>query len=206
MKDNASPFADPSEPARGSPAWWNRRYHSREIPWDSGIVPPELHELVDTGLLAPPGVALDLGCGTGTNTLFLSRLGFTAIGIDVALLALTLAKQKALTASQHAYFCLGDVSDLGFLEVGAGFALDVGCLHSLPMEKRTSYARSLARRLQPDSLYLMYGFDAFQTDDGMMGFQQGEVAARFAPDFHVVWRRPSFQEERPVAWYLLKRL
>jgi SAM-dependent methyltransferase len=194
-------------PPPGSAAWWKQRYHQREIPWDSGIVPPEVYELVDQGLLQGPGFALDLGCGTGTNTTFLAQLGFTAVGIDLALLALTLARRKALADDLPALFCLGDVANLGFLSLQAHFALDVGCLHSLPPERRSRYASSLAERLLPGALYLMYGFDARIAGDGRpMGFEAGEVAARFAPGFSVRWIRPSFQDEHPVAWYLLERL
>lgn len=193
-------------PPPGSPAWWDQRYRQGEIPWDSGIVPPEVHELVDQGLLQGPGIALDLGCGTGTNTMFLAQLGFTAIGVDLALLALTQGHRRALGAGLPALFCLGDVSDLGFLSLQAHFALDVGCLHSLPAERRASYAGSLADRLLPSALYLMYGFDATSTGEGRpIGFEAGEVAARFAPNFRLRWHRPSFQDEHPVAWYLLER-
>ncbi len=33
-------------------------------PWDSGIPPPELKELIEGPTARPPGRALDLGCGT----------------------------------------------------------------------------------------------------------------------------------------------
>lgn len=192
---------------RGSPAWWNHRYRSANTPWDTGIVPPEVHELADTGLLQPPGVALDLGCGTGTNSAFLARLGFTVYGVDLALTALVRARAKARAADLPACFCAGDVADLDFLPVQAAFALDIGCLHSLSPDNRARYAASLARRLASGGLYLMYGFDGnTELDTGPAGFAAGEIAARFAPHFELLWRRPSLQGERPVAWYLLRRL
>ena len=85
-------------------------------------------------------MALDLGCGTGTNVAFLAQLGFAAIGVDFALLALVTARQKPLLTGLDASFCLGDFADLSFLHVQANFALDMGCLHSLPPENRTHYA------------------------------------------------------------------
>ncbi len=36
-------------------------------PWDSGVPPPELVSVVEGPGALPPGRALDLGCGTGTN-------------------------------------------------------------------------------------------------------------------------------------------
>ncbi len=195
-----------SAPPPRSPAWWDQRYAEGSTPWNTEVVPPELHELADSGLLRPPGVALDLGCGTGTNTLFLAGLGFVAYGIDVAWLALVQARQKAVRAGAAAYFCQGDVADLDFLPVPAMFALDMGCLHSLPPAGRARYAASLGRRVQPGGQYLLYGFDEMpEGEGGVAGFAPGEIAERFAPWFNVVWRRPSWQGERPVAWYLLQR-
>ena len=193
-------------PDRSSPVWWNERYRQQDVPWDTGVVPPELHELTDKGLLRPPGAAIDLGCGTGTNVAFLARLGFAAIGVDFALLALVTARQKAIQSGLSAYFCLGDVADLGFLDVQASFALDIGCLHSLPPESRTRYAQSLAQRMTSGGLYLLYGFDFdAAAPGGPSGFDADEIKARFSPGFELRWKRPSTQGTSPVAWYLLER-
>lgn len=191
---------------RSSPFWWNQRYLAQDTPWDTGIVPPELHELVETGLLRPPGVALDVGCGTGTNTIFLARLGFTAIGVDFAWSAVVQGRHKALAAGLPAMFCVGDAANLGFLATQASFALDMGCLHSLSSEARARYVESLAERVVPGGLYLMYGFDLDPyAQGGPAGFADGEIEARFSPHFRMRWRRPSKQGERAVAWYLLER-
>ena len=191
---------------RNHPAYWEERYQQAEIPWDTGIVPPELHELLDTGLLRPPGVTLDLGCGTGTNVNHLASLGFTAIGIDLAWRAVAEAQRKARQTGLPARFLVGDVADLPLAGARACFALDMGCLHNLSPENRARYAQSLARLMAPGGLYMLYGFDYDPHHQrGSHGFQPGEIAQRFAPAFDMVWLRPSLQGERPVAWYLLRR-
>jgi SAM-dependent methyltransferase len=191
---------------RGSPTFWEERYRQAHIPWDTGIVPPELHELVDTGQLRPPGVTLDLGCGTGTNVNYLSGLGFTAIGLDLAWRAVAEARRKALAASLPARFFVGDVADLALDHVQVCFALDMGCLHSLSGQNRQRYVHSLARLVGPGGLYMLYGFDQDPAaGEESRGFAPGEIAARCAPDFQLLWRRPSLQGDRSVAWYLLLR-
>ena len=191
---------------RHSPAWWNERYRQQEVPWDTCVVPPELHELIDTGQLRPPGVTLDLGCGTGTNVNFLSNLGFTAIGVDLAWRAVAEARRKALAAGLPARFFAGDVANLALDHVQACFALDMGCLHSLSAVDRERYARSLARLVLPGGLYMLYGFDHDSAaGESARGFRPGEIADRFAPHFHLLWLRPSWQGDKPVAWYLLSR-
>ncbi len=189
-----------------APAFWEDRYRRGETPWDTGVVPPELHELVHSGQLRPPGVTLDLGCGTGTNVNFLAGLGFTAIGVDLAWGAVAEARRKALAAGLPARFFAGDVASLPLAHVRACFALDMGCLHSLAGANRQRYVQSLADLLEPGGLYMLYGFDRDpKGDDTGRGFAPGEIGERFDPYFHLRWQRPSRQGDRPVAWYLLQR-
>ena len=50
------------EPERGSAAWWEDRYRGGDIPWDTGVVPPELVTLVAADLLTSR-----LGAGSGVR-------------------------------------------------------------------------------------------------------------------------------------------
>ena len=71
------------EPERGSAAWWEDRYRGGDIPWDTGVVPPELVSLVSSDLLTS-GWALDLGCGSGLSSRYLASHGFRVVGVDLA--------------------------------------------------------------------------------------------------------------------------
>ena len=46
------------EPERGSAAWWEDRYRSGDIPWDTGVVPPEV---VFSGFIRSADVRLGAG-------------------------------------------------------------------------------------------------------------------------------------------------
>ena len=73
---------------------WNESYAAGDIPWDSGEPDNHLVEFIRSGAVAP-GRALDVGCGTGTNALWLAGQGFKVLGIDVSSLAI----EKACTKS-----------------------------------------------------------------------------------------------------------
>ena len=57
------------------------RYFRRRTPWDTNITPPEVVQCIENEKF-PPGRALDLGCGTGTNAIYLAQHGFETVGID----------------------------------------------------------------------------------------------------------------------------
>lgn len=185
--------------------WWDARYLSGDIPWDTGILPPEVVALVASGLLTP-GWALDLGCGSGLSSRYLARHGFRVVGVDLAQVALARGAESARAAALPAYFCRGDVSDLSFLRVRATFALDVGCFHAVPVERRPSYVTSLATHLAPGAFYLLYAFEPFlsSTDGYPRGIGPVEIA-HFTPHFVLRWAQHGRDGDRAAAWYFFRR-
>ncbi len=91
-------------------------WYLRHPPWDSGIVPPEVEELIAThpvsGKEQIPPRALDLGCGTGTSSLALARAGWAVTGVDFTRRAINIAKKKALEANLKIKFYVADVTRL----------------------------------------------------------------------------------------------
>src|SRR5438876_5123656 len=111
-------------------------------PWDSGIPPPELKELIEGPQARTPGKALDLGCGTGTNTMYMAQHGWNVTGIDFVATAIAAARKKMQAANVAPRLIQGDVTRLKELGLGAGYSLvfDLGCLHSIPEVRRDAYA------------------------------------------------------------------
>ena len=169
--------------------------------WDTGVSPPELVEVVEGGLA--PGRALDLGCGTGTNVIYLARRGWQATGVDFVPRAIRQAKRKARAAGVAVDLRVGDVTDLSALAPPFHLSLDMGCYHSLPESKRPAYLRELARLMAPGSLSLMY---AFLPSEGArrFGISREEAERIFAPAFQLA----NFVEGagRPSAWFTFRRI
>jgi SAM-dependent methyltransferase len=192
------------EPERGTAAWWEDRYRSGDIPWDTGVVPPEVVFLVSSGLLMP-GWALDLGCGSGISSRYLAAHGFRVAGVDLAHSALARGRRSAATEHAPAYFCRGDASDLRFLAVQAAFALDIGCFQAVPPERQPAYVASLAAHLLPGAYYLLYAFEPTPgVTDAPLGIGPREIAL-FVPHFVLRWARHGLDRDRPSAWYLMLR-
>ncbi len=194
-----------NDEAAGAAAWWEARYLSGDCPWDTGIVPPEVEALIASGRVAP-GWALDLGCGSGVSSRYLAQHGFCVVGVDLAQSALVQAQRAATAASLPAFFCRGDVADLGFLRVRATFALDIGCFHGVPVDRRPAYVATLAEHLVPGAAYLLYAFEPFSGGEGEAPRGVSSAAiARFAPYFMLRWARHGRDGDRPAAWYLFLR-
>ena len=86
-------------------------YWLKRTPWDTGITPPEVVDLV-ARRFPKGGRAIDIGCGTGTTVVYLARHGFRVIGIDVSRRAIALARRRVREAGVSADLLTGDVTRL----------------------------------------------------------------------------------------------
>lgn len=104
------------------------RYWRRQTPWDTQVTPPEVMDFIAR---TPPGKALDLGCGTGTNAITLSRAGWRVTGVDFIPKAILAARAKAARSGFAIDFLVASVTDLSALSGPFDYALNIGCLHAL---------------------------------------------------------------------------
>jgi SAM-dependent methyltransferase len=93
--------------------FYNSMYRFTKPNWDTGVTPPEVTTALDA--FTQPGRALDLGCGTGTSSIYLAQHGWQVTGVDFSPKAIELAHDKARRAGINSEFHVGDVSRLDFL-------------------------------------------------------------------------------------------
>ena len=180
-------------------------YLRGRMPWDTNITPPELVRAIRPGAL-PPGRALDLGCGTGTNVIYLARHGWEAVGVDFVGKATRQARRKAQAAGVTAHFYTGDVTRLEKTPALNGdfdLVLDIGCLHSLAPEGQTRYAAGLVNRLHPNGTYLLYAWGPRSFHGHNVGISQAQIEALFAPHLRVAQVEQGKDGGAPSAWYRL---
>jgi SAM-dependent methyltransferase len=173
--------------------------------WDSGITPPELVAEVESGVIQA-GRALDLGCGTGTNSIYLARHRFRVVGVDFSPKAIDLARQKAKRLGVAVDFYINDVTRLDFLREPFDLVLDIGCFHSLDKQGQARYAENLGRLTRPDGRFLLYAFGPRSTALRRVGLTQAQVQEVFLPFFDM--RRIEDGTDHGAlksAWYWFER-
>ena len=189
--------------------FWNVTYWFGKTPWDTGITPPELRAVVDNGQVQP-GRALDLGCGTGTNVLYLAQHGFDAVGVDISSRAIAVAQRKIKQAglAQRAQVYCGDVTRLDALPIAGLFnlALDMGCLHGVDLAARPRYAAGLAAHMQSGGLYLLYAFGPRTCLGRRVGITTKETERLFAPAFTLLQvNHGRDRASAESAWYTFQK-
>jgi len=129
-------------------------YKEGWTPWDIGQ--PDLN-LVQTVTKLPiaPCKALDIGCGTGDNAIWLAQQGFHVVGVDASKIAIRKAKEKAEKAKAPCTFVVLDIPK-SYVEGGPfGFAFDRGCFHAVGSdEERATFAKQVHRHLEDGGLWL----------------------------------------------------
>lgn len=106
----------------------------------------------------PPGRALDLGCGTGTNVITLAKHGWDVTGVDFAVTAIRIARRKARKARVEIDLRVGDATKLDDLRGQFDLILDIGCYHNIPPEKQFDYIQNVRRLLKNNGTFLLYVF------------------------------------------------
>lgn len=171
-------------------------------PWD-GPPRPELVALVERGVLTPahqaPGRAVDLGCGTGANLLYLAQHGFDSTGIDFSTTALRTARKRADAAGLggQVRFVEGDLTANEIPGVAGPFDLlvDYGTLDDLDPAGRRAMATLVAKLSRPGSLFLFWCFWARRSELPRVSLtgpsrmipviEPGEETSLFGDDFSI---------------------
>ena len=192
---------------------WDERYRTGDLPWDTGR-PSEHLERALASFAVEPCAALEIGCGTGTNAVWLAARGFTVTAVDVSETAIERAKERAAGAGVEVAFLAADfIGGAGDLP-GApfGFAFDRGCFHSFDERAdRTAFADTVARHLGPAGLWLSLigSTDAPAREMGPPQLSAADIATVVEPGFEIrSLVATSFQPDvpdSPPAWECVMR-
>ena len=187
-------------------ARFSQRYASGDMPWDSGITPPEIMDIL---ALRQPGSALDLGCGTGTVLRDLLRHGWRADGIDFVQRAIDLAEAKLAGFPNDAFqlYCsdITGLDDLPGLRAPYELIIDIGCGHSIDPAREAAYADGIAARLQAGGSFMLYA--SHPRPDSIVGWTPRHVERLFADKLELFWEQRCHDQGLGAAasWYHLRK-
>jgi SAM-dependent methyltransferase len=133
---------------------WDERYESGNTPWDTGRPDSNLVRLVGEHPIEACRT-LEVGCGTGSNAVWLAGRGFDVTATELSNRAIEMASERAREAGVS---CRIHAVDLLSTDVPGGpfaFAFDRGCFHSYREHaEREHFARRLAGHLAAGGLWL----------------------------------------------------
>ena len=126
-------------------------------------VDPDLIELAGS---LRPGTALDLGCGSGQNSIWLAQRGWTVHGVDIATGAIERASAAAQTAALSATF---EKADLATWRTHERFDLVISTYALPPRGSARADALSTARdAVAPGGTALITEFEISLAESGWM--------------------------------------
>ena len=134
-------------------------------PWNIGEPQPELAALIAAGQFRSD--VLDAGCGFAELSLTLAAQGYTVIGVDLTPTAVAAAtKAVAERGLTTASFVQADITDFSGYDGRFNTVVDSTLFHSLPVEGRDGYLRSIHRAAAPGAGYfvLVFAKGAFPTE------------------------------------------
>ncbi len=187
---------------------WDERYSSDELPWDTGRPDTYLVRMVSRWPLHQ-GSVLDIGCGTGTNSLWLARQGFEVTGLDISKEAVAIARKRASEEGIECGFVCDDFLTAGVPATSVQFVFDRGCFHSVKEEQREAFVERVAELLDPGGLWLsMIGnADDPVQDKGPPKLSAREITTAVEPEFEILHLESCMIESRlgqaPRFWQCL---
>ena len=145
---------------------FQERYTSGNTPWEIHRVDSHLVKIVSKTPIRPCN-ALDIGCGTGNNVIWLQQQGFTATGIDSSEFAIQKAQEKAHETQVNCTLLLSDFFDTTIPSSPFDFVFDRGCFHHPnEPEKLQRFAENVAHHLTEGGIWLTLTGNCDETREG----------------------------------------
>lgn len=179
---------------------------------------------------------MDIGCGQGTDLIYLSTKGFQVVGVDISFDALIEACRRMppsgietslptdrstdlhsaeshVIQQRHAVMLLqADGRCLPFRRSLFSFVNDRGCFHHIPVHERMRFVSETARVTEIGGIFLLRCFDERYFDAGGAGIPLGrdDIKKSFSPYFFVgeITEYTGFVDTIPVdmCWCVMKRM
>ena len=189
-------------------------YRNGTAPWETGLPCSEIQRRLAAGDLPTSGAALDLGCGSGVQTLLLAAHGLQVVGVDLSLTAIEKAQRRASAhpAGRRVRFIAGDVTELRGIGEPFDVLVDRGCYHLARRENLDAFLNALARHSRAGSLLSLLAFSAAEQPEFPVPIvTEDELRSELGSLFEITDLRtcrldkPNGFEREPLFWSAMLR-
>lgn len=169
-------------------------------PWERRNVGESWRPLLDGPHAPAPGRALDVGCGSGRDAIYLAKRGWQVTAIDSAETAVDSAKQRAVQEGVDVQWVAADVAGLARLGLQPGYDLlyDFGCIHGLTDAQRQGAAAGITQLAAPEATLLITAFKPGRRIALPRGMNQDDVLALLGDGWDLVDSRSVATEDMPA--------
>jgi SAM-dependent methyltransferase len=174
-----------------APGHWDRQYQAGPVAWEPTRPSTELARVLRTWDIRPCR-AIELGCGTGLNAVWLAGLGFRVTAIDLSPVAIRRARLRAVTAGTAVRFLAGDLRSWEKLDGPYDFFFDRGCYDVVRLADAAGYFHTLKHITRPGARGLVLAGNAGEDEDpaGPPVVSETEMRDVFRPLFEILQLRP----------------
>ncbi len=191
---------------------WDLPYQTgAETVWDTGHASTELKRMVEAGQIKPCRT-VEIGCGVGSDAIYLAGRGFDVTAIDIAPTALNRAARKAEQAGVKVTWLLADILNPPTLEP-FDVVYDRGCYHEVRQRDPKAYVAALKKLTHDRSKVLILAGnankDSFWRFEGPPRVKEQDIRDDFANGFRLLQLREfrfdpaRGQKQGALAWSIL---
>lgn len=190
---------------------FDERYKTGDTPWELERPDSNLMELIKNENILPCKT-LEIGCGTGSNAIWLARNDFDVTGIDFSSLAIEKASTKSQKQGVEIQFLVKDFFEPAKGESDFEFIFDRGCFHSFDeKEERITFAKNVSLHLKEGGQWfsLLGNADAGPRDEGPPMRSAMDIVTAIEPYFEILFlvsgRFDSSREKPARCWKCLMK-
>ena len=139
---------------------WDDVYNMPEgdIPWYRGEEPEKWFTDIIQRHSAGRNNALDIGCGTGVYSNYVSKLGIKVLGIDFSGKAIGIAKKKYAN-SKNLQFLTGSIFKIEKITNGKfDLVFAISVLHTIPNNEWRDFANKVTESMTKGGILVMLNF------------------------------------------------
>jgi cyclopropane fatty-acyl-phospholipid synthase-like methyltransferase len=143
---------------------WDKRYLDRDHPWEEEQPSYKLLEVIRRYAKNEISI-LEIGCGLGTNAIWLAKEGFMVDAVDISAECIRLARQRVKEEKPRVNFITADFCSEK-LQKSYDLIFDRGCFHSFKTQEGLNFfAARVAEHLREDGFWLTLSGNADNPDD-----------------------------------------